>query len=515
MAGLFDNLALFFEGLFSSDPEALRAKRQLRELVEVLQEITPPVYSPRGELVLPGFAQSWGTVHALLQPFRDLFDKTLSHKDRKIQEMSLAYLIEGSLTGEITDRRLAFSYEAIKDRLLKSPDLSRESTSMTTEFTSLIADLRKQDSDKLQKSFEALYRLKVLTEHSLVPLLTRFGYDAASTSQHFRAVEASNVATELLDLYFVVEGLDLGPGLELLLGLLLEKVSPQKAPENRRKTGTVLDRLRDLRRGPCSPQILLHLVRVTQNNPDAQPEVQRYNERYLQTYSNTLSDRFARDRDRALQEQSDSTLESDIASLFPGTPLLPLSFYNADSNTLFTDMGLPTLSAVKPLQILRSFCFAVLKTGYLDAVKKVVLNGFFSDKDWGEKFADALYAAEEILTRLETFDQDFETDSKWGLPSFEKYLSGKAPVSSVAKALTDKLNRTAMALLEEEAKVLNTLALRVQEVLSDYKSPQPQYVGNIKGLGGKDQRAMVEMLINGYNKTAQLLRILKYFIVVK
>lgn len=515
MAGLFDSLADFFEGLFSSDPSALRAKRALREQAEALQDLRPPVYSARSEQILPGFAQAWGQVHGLLQPLRDLFDKTLSHPDRKVQDLSLVYLVESVLSGDVTDRRIALTYEAVKERLARASDPSKEAATLTTESNALLLELRRQDTDKVQKDFESLFRFKALVGHSLIPLLTRFGYDAAAPEQHYRPVDGTLVVTELLDLYFVIEGLDLGPGLEQLLGLLLEKVGPAKAAENRRKTSAILGRLRDLERGPCSPHLFLQLIRILQRNPDAQPEVLRFHERFVQTYAGTIAERFVRDRDRALREISESGVESDLEALFPGTPLLPLAQYNEEHSNELSEVGLPALSAVKPLRILRSFCFAVLKTGYLDAVKLVVLNGFFPEKDWAQKLSDSLYASEEILTRLDAFDQNLETDTKIGWPALDKYISGKAPISSVPRALVDKLNRTAMNLLEEESRVLSLLAQRVQEILNDYKVPQPQYVGNIKGLGGKDQRTMVENLINGYNKTAQLLRILKHFIVVK
>ena len=201
---------------------------------------------------------------------------------------------------------------------------------------------------------------------------------------------------------------------------------------------------------------------------------------------------------------------------FPGTPLLPLQFYNAETSQQFLDAGLPGLVGVKALQILRSFCFSVLKTGYLDSVKKVVVDGFFADKEWGQKLSDSLYGANEILTRLEAFDHGLDSDAKTGLPALEKYLSGKVPVSTVPKQIIDKINRNAMALLEkEESKVVSTLAQRIQEVLTDYKSPRPEWVQNIKTLGGQNQRPFLESLVNGYNKTAQFLRIMKHFIVVK
>lgn len=515
MAGLLDNLADFFEGLFSSDPQALRAKRALREQAELLQEVRPPVYAARSEQILPGFAQSWGQVHALLAPLRDLFDKTLGHTERKVQEQTLVFLVESILSGEVADRRMALSYEAIKERLLRSDDASKEAAALSAESSTLLLDLRRQDTEAVQKDFEALFRLKALAGHSLVPLLTRFGYDASQPTQQYHAVDGSSLLTDLLDLYFVTEGLEFSVGLEQLLGLLLEKVGPSKAAENRRKTAVILAKVRELSRGPCSPHLLLQLIRLLQRNPDAQPDTQRFTERYVQTYAGTIADRFTRDRDRALREQSESSMEADIAALFPGTPLLPLAFYNEETSDQLTDVGLPGLSAIKPLRILRSFCFSVLKTGYLDAVKLVVLNGFFTDKEWGQKLSDSLYAAEEVLAHIEEFDQNVETDTKIGLPALEKYLLGKVPLSSVPRALVDKLNRAALGLLEDEARVLSLLAQKVQQILTDYKVPQPQFVGNIKGLGGKDQRSMLENLINGYNKTAGLLRILKHFIVLK
>jgi hypothetical protein len=515
MAGLFDNLADFFEGLFSSDPQALKVKRALRDQAETLSGVRPAVFAVKSEQLLPGFAQSWGQVNALLQPLRDLFDKTLSNPDRKIQDLSLGYMIESTLSGDLTDRRQALTYEAVRDRLSRSSDPKREAQLLAAEASALFADYKKQDAESIQQSFEALYRLKALTGQNLVPMLTQFGHDAAKGSQHYHAVDGDNVLTDLLDLYYVVEGLDVGPGVEVLLGLLLERVGPNKAAENRRKTGQLLNRLRDLTRGPCSARVTLSLIRLLKRDPEALPEVQKFPERVVLSYATGLAERFTRDRDRATREQSESSLEADIAALFPGTPLLPLTIYNDDTSEQFANAGLPGLSAVKPLQILRSFCFAVLKTGYLDAVKKVVLTGAFSEKEWGEKLGDWLYASDEVLAHIEAFDHGLEEDSKIGLPVFEKYLSGKVPVSPVTRQLVDKLNRAASTVLEDEARVLSQLAARVQEILTDYKNPQPTFVLNIKGLGGKDQRTMLEGLVNGYNKTVQLLKILKHFIVVK
>ena len=146
MAGLFDSIADFIEGLFASDPQALRAKRMLREQAEVLQDVRPAVFNVKTDQILPGFAQSWGLVNALLAPLRDLFDKTLSHPDRKIQDLSLGFLVESVLTGELADRRMALSFDAMKARLALVGEPAHENVALTAEVGNLLSDLRRQDS---------------------------------------------------------------------------------------------------------------------------------------------------------------------------------------------------------------------------------------------------------------------------------------------------------------------------------------------------------------------------------
>lgn len=515
MAGLFDNLADFFAGLFNSDPEAQRLKKRMKQALDELAAWRPAVYQAKTDEVLPGFIQSWGQVHVLLQPLRDVFDRTLSHPDLKVSEASLAFVLESVLSGDVGERRQAFTYEAVHERLTRSEDPGQELKTVTAQFNSLVSDLKRQDTEALQHDLDGLFRLKQMAGHNLFPLLTKFGYDGGAKGQKYRSLSGDAVLTDLLDLYYVVQGLVLSPEVEGLVGLLLERLSAQKAADNRKKMAQLFTKLRELNRGGASASLLLQLIRVIQKDPDALPEGTKAGERHLQAYLNALSDRFNRDRERAQREQSESSVEADLAALFAGAALLPLKFYSADTSLKLSGAGLPDLNAVKPLQILRSFCFTVLKAGYLDNVKKVVVNGVFLDKDWGEALSDALYAAEDTLNRVEAFDLAVETDAKFGLPAFEKYLSGSVPASSVARALVEKLNKQAQALVEQQAGVLLGLAQKVQDLLNDAKAPQPHRVGNLKVLGGKDQRAILEGLITGYNKTGQLLRILKHFIVVK
>ncbi len=518
MAGFFDAVTEFFLGILGGDPQSARARKRLRELATAVAEFKPPVYSRQNDTVLPALAQAWLQLYQLVTPLADLFSKTIGHSDRKIAELSQQWLIEAALDGNLPDRRVDLNYTSLLARFSASEDAEHEAALASQDFASLLNDLRRQDTDKWQKDLASLYRLRFLVAHSYAPFFRRFGFELATLGTKtptFRPVAADELLPELVDLYYLLAGLEITPGAELLLGLLLEKASPSKAQENRQKVGKLIEKLRDLLRSACSAGVTLNVIRLVRKDPDVIPDAMVIKDRYVADYANVLSNRFASDRERALREQTDTGLEKDLAALFPDAHLLELPHYSQATNERLNAVGLPALSWVKPLQILRSFAYAVLKTRYLDAVKLVVLNGFFDDKLWQSQLGTDLLAAEKIATVLEEFDASLNEEGKATLVSLEKYFSGQVAPSALSRQLVEKINHNASAVLESQVRVLNSLSVRVLDVLNDFKAPQPLHVTNIRGLGGKDQRDMMESLVMGYNKSAQVLKILKNFVVVK
>ena len=518
MAGFFDAVSEVFLGLLGGDPQAARARKRLKELAAAVAEFKPAVYSRQNDTVLPAMAQAWLQLYQLLTPLADLFSKTIGHPDRKSADLAQQWLIEAALDGNLPDRRVDLNYQALLARFSGAEDSEHEAALASQEFSALVGDIRRQDTEKWQKDLTSLYRLRFLVAHSYATFFRQFGFELSTLgvkSASFRAAPADEVVADLVDLYYLLSGLEITPGAEFLVGLLLEKASPSKAQENRQKVGKLIEKLRDLLRGACSAGVTLDLIRLIRKDPDAMPDVFASKERYIAEYANELANRFASDRDRALREQTDSGLERDLEALFPGTTLLELPHYSKDTNDRLNTAGLPALTWVKPLQILRSFAYAVLKTRYLDAVKLVVLNGFFEDKFWQSQLGTDLLAAEKIASVLEEFDASLNEEGKASLVSLEKYLSGQVAPSALSRQLVEKINRNASGVLEAQVRVLNSLTIRVLDILNDFKAPQPTQVTNIRGLAGKDQRDMMERLVSGYNKSAQVLKILKNFVVLK
>lgn len=518
MPGFFESISDFFFSLFSSDPNAARLRKQLRELQETVLGVRPTVWSKSSEEVLSAFPQSWYNLYGNLLPVYDLISKTVANTDKKIQTLSRQYLIESLLVGDIGARRADLSYESIKQKLTEAPSPDAAVSALNAQFNNLLTDIRRQDGESVNRDLGELMKLRNLATHNFQGFFKKFGYDLAlygKQNPKFHGIDGDSIITELLDLYYVIAGFEITVSMEKGLGLLLEKVSPSKAMDNLTKMRKFLDKIRDLMRGPCSPYLTLSLIKLIRKEPDLEPEASKIKDDFFHQYMDALAEKYAQDRDRALREFNENSLGDDIKILFPDGNLLVLEAYNEETSQKLMAAGLPPLSMVKAMQILRSFCYAVLKAYLLDCVKQVVLNGFFQDKEWAAKLSNSLYSCENTAARIEAYDHNLTLEGKNTLTALEKYLGSKAPMSNVPSQLVEKLNRGAQDLLEKEVNEIAQLALRIQEVLMDFKSPQPTNVTNIKGLGGQKHREIIQGLVEGYNKTAQLMRIMKHFVVIR
>lgn len=518
MSNLFSDFADFIVGIFS-DPEARRLRKELKELHDNLQSVRPALYQKNTQAVLPGLAESYFNLYQLMYPLYDLFSKTLNSPDKKVRELSLNFLVESLLVGEITLRRSALQYEALKSRFASSSNPSLEINHVTTEFNNILSDIKKQNPTQVNQEITALFQLKNLVSHNFASFFKKFGYDIAlfgKTQPRFIPLPGDDLLPELLDLYYILGGFSLTSSMEKGLFLLLEKVSPSKAQENEKKMEKVLQKMQNLLIGPCSPYILLNLIRAIRREPQFMPEMAKGDENFVGQYVKEMTDRFGKDRDRASREVHDSSVNKEVSALFgDATHLLSLENYSEEMNEKLLGAGLSSLAHIKPLRILKSYAQAVLKTFFLDRIKAVIVDAFFQDKEFANRLSTSLYSAEGLMGRIDAFDEALATEAKNGFAGMDKYLKNKGQNTASANKILEAIDKTASELLEHETNDIATLASRVAEVLMDYKSPQPKNITNIKGLGGKNNREIMQGLIDGYNKTVLFLKLMKHFVVLK
>jgi len=242
--------------------------------------------------------------------------------------------------------------------------------------------------------------------------------------------------------------------------------------------------------------------------------VQKTNEEYIQKYLEDIQRRFVQDRDKALREWNEDTLTKDVQELFGNAKLLSVSGYDSESNQKIMSTGVGELSHIKPMTILKSYTLSVLKTFYHDRMKDVILDAFYQDKEWGTQLGNLYYLVEALPDRIESFEKALFGEGRISLENLDKNSKNKNNLTAGIKIL-EHLNKAANDLLEKETQNIARFASLTVIILKDFKSPKPEYITNIRGLGGHRNREIIQGLADGYNKTLQFLKIMKSFIVMK
>jgi hypothetical protein len=254
-------------------------------------------------------------------------------------------------------------------------------------------------------------------------------------------------------------------------------------------------------------------VQLIRKDPGAHLDHLVVNDKFIGDYLSALNERCGNDQERALRERNESSRDKDIHALFESRNLEHLNHYSSYTNERLAAVGLPSLTWVKPWEVLLTFATVELKGSYWSSVKKVLMSGIFTSKDWQSQLSDSMYVVEKLAAKLVEFDNSLTREGKVSLVPLEKYLSGQVPASTLSRQLVDNINRAASNLLETEYNGLLTLSKRIQDLLNDQTSPHPTYITNIRGVGGTNQREFIESLIQGYNKNVQLLKTLSFYVV--
>lgn len=515
MSNFLEILGDLFSGLFGGGPETQK-RREIRRLEEQLALIQPPIYQKSSKKILPAYPAAFLQLAKTLAPFQDLLHRTVDHPDPKAAETYRHYLLENLLEGDITTRRAQLGFEALKARFLESSDLSSEITTVNAEFQKLVATVKGQSSSVSTLPYQRLQRLAEWLHHPLDSFLGLFGPNPESPAS-WQPIEAETALQALLDLYYVHRPLILDEHLESALAILFERLSPQKVSENLAAAKKVLTRARTLVGGLLRPEILETLIRVIQGNPAYHPEFARTEKDVIDAYLEAITERFERDRDRAASEAQESGLGRIIAELFGDRPLLESESYNSLRNDQLVNLGLSALKLVKPLSIVKSFQTYHLDPLILNAYERVITNAIFVEKGWGTQMSNAYYQARGLAERLAELDRNLASGTgRAGFAQLDKLIGrGVHPnVLAPANRIIEAINRSVDAFLQNEAKALHQLESFIQEVLQDYKRPTPERISNIRVLGDKRNREILQDLTQGAENIDKLFKVLKVFIPV-
>ena len=493
--GFFASIELFFSRLFAKDPAEARKRAELKKIHLFLAEHHPPCYRPKQNLVLPGFAQSVYAFASSLKPLAEVARATVASSDVRVSQRYFDHLIDSHLSPQARERKAALAFDEMLDRVTSSLDSDREIELITQDFQSLLREIEGIGLREVNYELSEVDRFIELCRHDYERLLGLFdpgvSLDSADRRPEFAPTDAEQILPELIDFYYVTEGFFFSDSLRHNLILLLERKNASGADESRkRKVEKMCAQLEKLLAERLDKETILALIRAAKGDPLYTPSTPRERRDFMDSYRRRLAQQFEHDRDRIQRERHENAISADIRNLFGDAEILELEGYDEEADAFLRKESPMSFTWIKPLRILKTFVAAVYDPGLKEAIKRILVEGYFDNKNYQNNLANILYQCERCGSRITEFEQQMMGSGRISIVAMKRYVEEMRHGKDIApflSRLVDAINGKAKELVEDESALFAMLGDAITELLADYRKSSPDLVTNIRNLRGRPQ----------------------------
>jgi hypothetical protein len=522
MLKFLEYLQDLFLTLIGRDPRELEKRRRLRAVLEELRQLKPNYYRRGSRTVLPEFALSILELVSCLRPLRELFDRTACAEDTKLAQRYRDYTVVARLPAHLQDIYGTFSLANLRSRVLGATKPESELNRVERELQDFLGNLSDPEYYSFNTDYTAMQRLIDLCQHSFTHLLSLFDpdFDPANRDResNFRPAPADEVLPELLDLYFIVGGLELSEGLERNLDCMLERLSRESAGEAKQRTHKILSQLRTLIGRDLSPAILLALIRSIKQDPEASPDVISEQHFYLDEFRSRLQEYYGKLSEKIQWELHESAVQEDLNRLFHGAELLEIEDYSEELARSLQEIDYDCFASIKPLRILKSFTAGYFERTLRDPLKRLIVEGKFENRIFQNMFTNTFFGCEGLMQKFVQLEENLNDTGPLSVKKLRHFLQmyqeGK-PVQNIVAKQCEGIEKSLRRLLDEGANLFYNLCILLLEILNDTRQKTPEHVANIKSMAGSANEQFVASLSKGYDSLYLFVRIIKNFAQVR
>ena len=521
--GLLNKIKDWFSRLLSRNPEEAHRRAEIRKLETALSELRPPYYKPKQNLVLPGFAHAVFRFYSLLRPLAELARSTVANSDVRISQRYFDFLIDCRLPSAMQERKRYFSYDGMSERIQGSIKADEELEAIQREFQAYLDAIDSLGARAINSDLYEVERYLDLCRYDHERIIGLFDPSANLEDQRYKPdfapVPGEQILPELVDFYYLTESFDFSPQLKQNVLRLLEKRQPDSFDEAKKnKIDKIFAQLDKDLAERLDSNILLTLMRVVKNNPDYSPSTPRERKDFLDAYRKRLVNQYEKDRERIQREQHENAIAVDIRSLFGDSEILEVDGYDEEHDSLLRRESPNGLAWIKPMRILKTFIAEDFEPQLKEAIKRILVEGYFDNKGFQNNLANILYQCERSGGRIGKFEEQLRGTGRVSLVAMKRYLEemrrGK-DIGTFLNRLVDAINDKAREIVEDETGLFSMLGEALGDLVSDFKRSSPDLITNIRALGGGRNREIQAQIQAGRERIATLVKIMRNFTYVK
>ncbi len=520
---IFSSLVEFLRGILGRGGPDAAKKAELRKIYAYLSQIRPPYYKPKGNLVLPGFAQGVYNFRSILRPLVDMARKTISHSDIRIYQRFFDHLVDARLPEETRQRKASFAYEGMKARIANAVKEDEEFEAIGREFQDYLHQVDSLSIGDLDRELAEVEQFSDICRYDWDRIVGLFdpgaNMDNPGYRPDFRPAEGEKVLPELLDLYYILADFGFGESLVQNLLIILERQAPQTpASAQRPKLDKIFSALNKGLALRLHRDLLLALIRALKSDPSYDPPLVRETTDYVERYRRRMVNQYEKDRERLQRERHESAISTDIDALFGSIEVSPVDGYDEEEDAYLRRESPNGFTHIKPLRILKTFVQHNFEKEIKEPVKRLLVEGYFDNKGFQNNLANIVYQCERSAGRIDEFEATLRSNGRISIVAMKRYVEemrrGK-DVSQFLNRLVDAINQRAREICEDETRLLQMLWEALGDLLTDYRRPSPDLVTNIRTLGGARNKEILGQIAEGRRQLDTFLRIMRNFTYIK
>ncbi len=513
-------LADFFQNLFMGSSPEVKRKQALKKLESEMKLLSPVIY--KNGMVQENFAEALRILYENTKPIHTILSETICSSDVNRNNHFTEQLLLTGFTREVQELLEELSYENRKSGAREADSLSRYFDSEHRKLEKILKHLNTPDFVRIDTVLEKLIQLHDICKFNYITALRIFDVNFSSDSGYkprFQAIPLELLENTLQDLYFVTNGIDISNSCSNAIMALYDLFTQGNAtPEQQEEIRGNLRKMQSVFKNFITEKILLNFIRIVKKAPEFQPKVAEYHANFRQTYAHYLQSRFDVDSARLKTELQDEKISSELYQIFGKSQMQMVTGYNAETNAMLMQSTPYSFTMVMPLQILKTFIVMYYEENVRQLLNDIAIEGYFNNQALKTEFSTNVYAVNEVLEHIGTFEARFSKEGDYSEEIFSNLIKDSLREGTQGgrlKDVVDRLNKNAKELIQIETNNIAHLSKQIQGIIVDSKKANSDIISNLQVLMRSSRnRANSEFLEKHAGAWETFVEIMKNYVII-
>lgn len=518
----FINTLLLF--IMYPSPEDRAKQIELKRIHRELRYLNLAYTGLRGKKVFPTLARKLAELHLLMEELKAAVDMPTERPELFSNGDLLEYMVAIYLGDSLKQQIRYYSYESLQQRMEESPNTDVAWQAIERDWQDVYTQLTRVNREKIDQDLFQLELLHSLSGFDFESFLRAFDRSYVKGKKeeafNFHECERAEVETPLLDLYFLVGGLKLKPGMGELIRRVQYYYHPdfEEKGEKAQKIRDITDRLDMLFENELAGGTILSILRLLQQESEFEPEFMQPTRSYTAEARKRIVLRFEHARDRIQRDILDRRNRVKVMNLFGAeNGFEEIRMYTEENEKRIHDRGMAGFRYLLPLEAIKTYQLRYYSGGISGSLRKLYEDGAFEDSKFKKALVGSIQMVSGITLQIEKFEADLTSPVSFSMDEVLHLLSGaemsigdREQIISYLK----KINEEAYKISFDAAQAYMELNRIVEMLIDDHKSLKPRHIINMRVIGGERNRDIIMNIGKAFEIQKGLIEVLRSYTIV-